>query len=173
MNYSPFFDQEPDSLPKGERFASLILQAAEECWLAVVVLSKGYLTSKWPMLELSAFVKAKKTTNPKLKLLPVFYKLSPGDLDAEKVKKAWETSWNLLVKEEKVRAEEVALWSDAVRELRGSNGVESKHGISIVEFVEAVVDDICKCVPPVMKYNTDRVQGYKRMCEVCFYRHVP
>jgi hypothetical protein len=44
----PFFDKRPSSLPKGKRFAKLILKAAQQCQMAVVVLSEDYVTSKWP-----------------------------------------------------------------------------------------------------------------------------
>lgn len=69
----PFFDQRNKSLPKGEEFPVRIFNAARKCVVAVVILSKEYVTSKWPMLELLTFVEAQKFTNPDLKLLPVFY----------------------------------------------------------------------------------------------------
>jgi hypothetical protein len=167
VNHSPFFDQDSDSLPKGERFASLIFQAAEQCWLAVIVLSKGYLTSKWPMLELSVFVKSRKTNNPRLKLFPLFYKLSPSELDA-KMMIEWVKSWTAMVEDGQVQAEEMASWSDAVKDLRAFNGVDfSMYANSEVKYRAAVVDEICKCVSPIVKHNTDHIRGYQRLCEVC------
>lgn len=168
MNQYPFFDQDSDSLPKGERFPSLILSAAEQCLLAVVVLSEGYLGSKWPMLELSTFVKSMEGGNSKLKLFPVFYKLSPSDISAERVETQWRESWMKLVQEGKVSGEEIASWGDAVRELRRFNGMEfSKYGPSEVKYRKAVVEGICNKVPPVMKHKTDDIRGYGRLCEVC------
>jgi hypothetical protein len=78
VNHHPFFDQSSYSLPKAEKFAPAIFEAAEQCRLGVVVVSEGYLTSKWPMLELSKFVESKKTSNPELRLLPLYFRLSPG-----------------------------------------------------------------------------------------------
>lgn len=167
MNHYPFFDQDPGSLPKGDQFPPKILSAAEQCLLAVVVLSEGYLSSKWPMLELSTFVKSRKGKNPDLKLFPVFYKLSPSDLSAQKVETVWKESWNKLVEEKMVSAEEIACWSDAVRELRSFNGMEfSKCGPSEVKYRKALVERICKQVPVMMKYKTESIRGYKRLCEV-------
>lgn len=54
--FNPFFDQDSDSLPKGKKFASLIIEAAKICQVAVVVFSEDYLSSKWPMIELEKFV---------------------------------------------------------------------------------------------------------------------
>ena len=56
--HSPFFDKLPSSLPKGERFAELILEAAKQCEMAVVVVSEEYFTSRWPMIELHSFAEA-------------------------------------------------------------------------------------------------------------------
>ena len=47
----PFFDRRPSCLPKGDRFPELILKAPQQCEMAVVVVSKDYFTSKWPMIE--------------------------------------------------------------------------------------------------------------------------
>ena len=67
-----FFDERDSSLPKGERFPELILRAAGQCRMAVVVVSEEYFVSKWPMIELHAFVQARLRSNPDLKILPVF-----------------------------------------------------------------------------------------------------
>ena len=81
----PFFDRRPDNLPKGEKFAELILEAARECCVAVVVLFMDYLESKWPMLELIQFTRRRRLYNHNLKflplkILPLFYKIGVDDL---------------------------------------------------------------------------------------------
>jgi hypothetical protein len=158
------------------------------------------------MLELSAFLKAKKTKNPNLKLFPLFYKLSPSDLDAKKVETEWMEKWEGLVESGAVQAEEVSLWSEAVkslldaknvemekekdlkeqlvqgeveaedfsklfgeavRELRPFNGLDfRKYGNSEVKYRAAVVEEICRCVPPMMEIDTERIRGCHRLCEV-------
>jgi hypothetical protein len=50
-----------------------------------VVVSKEYFMSKWPMIELHAFVQAiKKKFNTKLKILLLFKKLSVSEFLDEK-----------------------------------------------------------------------------------------
>lgn len=61
--HTPFFDKRPSSLPKGETFANLIFRAVEQCEMMVVVISDDYFMSKWPMMELEAFVRAVEENN--------------------------------------------------------------------------------------------------------------
>lgn len=82
-NHYPFFDQRSDSLPKGKKFAGLIIEAAKTCQVAVVVLSEDYLSSKWPMTELAEFVWARKSGNKNLNLPPLFYKASASFLQSQ------------------------------------------------------------------------------------------
>jgi len=82
----PFFDRRLESLPKGKEFPSLILKATRQCQLLVVVVSEEYFMSKWPMIELNAFVQVSKVlkSNVNVAILPFFYKLSIYDLKDEK-----------------------------------------------------------------------------------------
>ena len=53
-----FFDRRDDSLPKGEKFPPLIIEAAKKCCVAVLVESEEFFTrSKWSMIELNEFVR--------------------------------------------------------------------------------------------------------------------
>jgi hypothetical protein len=62
-----FFDRR--SLLKGEEFGQWLLTAAQECVVAVVVVSEQYFSrSKWPMLELAIIVQA--PSRPRI--LPLF-----------------------------------------------------------------------------------------------------
>lgn len=79
VNQYSFFDQNSHSLPIGARFPRLIFEAAKQCVVAVVVLSPAYLESKWPMLELIAFVESMKAGH-RINLVPLFYKLTPDDI---------------------------------------------------------------------------------------------
>ena len=47
-HHFPFFDKRSSSLPKGDRFPELILKAAQECQMAIVVISEEYFLLKWP-----------------------------------------------------------------------------------------------------------------------------
>ena len=67
-----FFDVQDASLPKGEEWIDRLTKTARNCKVAVMILTKDFLTSKWPMLELLHFIDAQKTTNCGMKLLPIF-----------------------------------------------------------------------------------------------------
>ena len=59
IQHYAFFDKRLDCLRKGEKFYPPLMKAAEECLVAILVLSDEFVTkSKWPMMELNMFVKA-------------------------------------------------------------------------------------------------------------------
>ncbi|KAG0590866.1 hypothetical protein KC19_1G132100 [Ceratodon purpureus] len=160
MNQRPFFDEDSDCLRKAEKFAGEILEAAGQCRVGVVVVSEAYLTSKWPMLELSRFVECG------VKVFPLFFKLSPSDLKGNEVEAKWKQSWRELVERGEVKEDVMEMWSEAVKELRSSNGLEyGKFAKSEYKYRCAVVEEICKIVPPVLEWSTDEIQGYERVCE--------
>ncbi|KAG0625969.1 hypothetical protein M758_2G092400 [Ceratodon purpureus] len=165
VNQRAFFDQDSNCLAKAEKFAREIIDAAGRCRVGVVVVSKGYLTSKWPMLELSRFVECG------VKLFPLFFKLSPSDLKGNEVETKWKQSWRQLVERGEVKEEVLESWSKAVKELRSSNGLEyGKFANSEYKYRCAVVEEICKLWPPRVKCSTDvpqdEIQGYERLCKV-------
>ena len=89
----PFFDKCPSSIPKDERFPQLILKAAQHCKMAVVVVSEEYFTSKWPMIELNTFLQEKLESNPKLKILPLFFGMSVSEFHNISRKTQWFSEW--------------------------------------------------------------------------------
>jgi hypothetical protein len=91
--FSTFFDQSEQGLPKGKDFAPLIKEAAQLCEVAVVVLSEEFLSSKWPMIELAEFHGAQQAGNQRLNMLPLFYKLSVGDLCNRSIRDRWMPKW--------------------------------------------------------------------------------
>ena len=170
-NHFAFFDQRSDSLPKGEEFAALIIDAAKRCQVAVVVLSEEYLSSKWPMLELVEFIRARKSGNTSLKLLPLFYKASVVDLSNESIEKKWRPRWMERVgTDPRVVLEE---WVAAVRELRRVNGlVFDKFGNSEVSYSEGIVKEIFMLSPPDLLYDTSKIFGCDRITQVSYNKDV-
>ncbi|KAG0586262.1 hypothetical protein KC19_2G076800 [Ceratodon purpureus] len=162
VNQRAFFDQDPDSLVKGEKFEDQIIEAARRCKVGVVVVSKGYLTTLWPMLELNWFVEYG------VKLFPLFFKLSPSDLDESEVDKRWKPSWRKLVEKGEVKEEVLESWSKAVKELQSSNGLDfGKFATSEYKYRCAVVEEIDRLWPRKMKYAIDvEIQGYERLCKM-------
>jgi len=100
----PFFDRQLGSLLKGKEFPSLILKAAQQCQLLITMVSKEYFMSKWPMIELNAFVQATKVmkSNMSVAILPLFYELSMSDLKDEKRQKRWFEKWISLAKDDPI-----------------------------------------------------------------------
>ncbi|KAG0586256.1 hypothetical protein KC19_2G076200 [Ceratodon purpureus] len=165
VNQRAFFDQDSNCLAKAEKFAREIIDAAGRCRVGVVVVSEGYLTSKWPMLELSRFVECG------VKVFPLFFKLSPSDLKGNEVETKWKLSWRQLVERGEVKEEVLESWSKAVKELRSWNGLEyGKFANSEYKYRCAVVEEICKLWPPRVKCSTDvpkdEIQGYERLCKM-------
>ncbi|KAG0605641.1 hypothetical protein M758_9G076000 [Ceratodon purpureus] len=119
----PFFDIRESSLPKGERFPEHIFEAAQQCNLAVVVVSEEYFTSKWPMIELVEFVRAKSGRNPNLKILPLFMGLSHSEFSDQTRQEGWFRKWAELAEEDRSRIN-VAEWKEALKEVKAFNGMQ-------------------------------------------------
>jgi len=131
---SAFFDRRPESLPKGEVFAPHIFQAADQCDLAVVVVSEDYFSrGKWPMLELCAFVKSSK---PKV-ILPLFFGLSFRDFSNPERRKLWFETWQAWAEADaRIRVED---WKMALKELDRRNGLHYVEVLGEVDFRKDVV----------------------------------
>ena len=173
----PFFDQRSHSLPKGKDFAPLILEAAKQCHVAVIVLSEKYLTSKWPMIELGEFYEAKRGANPRLNVLPLFFKISIQDLDDSSIDMHWMPKWKEYASVDK--RIDVKKWREAVKSLPKVNGFifeqpQATHkeitGVfyrSEVEYRSAITQAILELSPPDLLYGTcETVVGYDRLCKV-------
>lgn len=88
VGQTPFFDKR--SLSKGEEFAQQIITAAQECEVAIVVISEEYFSrSKWPMLELAAITQAPS----KPRILPLFLGLSCKEFKKSKRRERWFRIW--------------------------------------------------------------------------------
>jgi hypothetical protein len=83
-----FFDKDAGSLPYGVNFPERILDAPRNCEVAVNVISESYFKRKWPMIELAEFVSSQ-SQFPKLKILPLFYKLTVEELKRPERQKEW------------------------------------------------------------------------------------
>jgi len=167
----PFFDKCSSSLPLGEEFPDRIFKAAKECVVAVVILTKEYVTSKWPMLELLAFVEAQKL-NPRLKLLPVFF----DDLPTSKlddhivVDESWVAAWkNMPSGAHREITISVELCKEALRKLRKINGLVLTQNMSFESLRHGIVKAAHKFVPSGSDLDTENIQGCLRLCEVRNY----
>lgn len=169
VNHFAFFDQNCDSIPKGESFPPIILKAAKQCLVAVVVLSKEFLTSKWPMLELCEFVKAQRLDNPRLRLLPLFFEVSSADISKEAVENQWAKEWTKILPPTELQLQaSLHEWSDSLRVVRGTNGLDFRQFEgSLDAYREAIVWEICTMLPPPELFDTSEIVGSQRLCKVC------
>lgn len=71
-NVAAFFD---DDMPVGTSAGNEMVTRAEEADQAVVVLSRSFLTKKWPMKELNIFIEKQ------VKIYPLYYQITPDELD--------------------------------------------------------------------------------------------
>ncbi|KAG0558565.1 hypothetical protein KC19_10G038200 [Ceratodon purpureus] len=163
----PFFDIRESSLPKAERFPEHIFEAAQHCNLAVVVVSEEYFTSKWPMIELVEFVRAKKSgRNPNLKILPVFMGLSVSEFSDQTRQEGWFRKWAGWAEEDRSRIN-VAEYKEALKVLKAFNGMQFHQDLStLASYQKNVVRMICKLVSPDVKWYDAHVQGGSNICEV-------
>jgi len=163
-----FFDKDSGSLPHGENFAYHILHAAQNCEVAVIVISESYFKRKWPMIELVTFIYCQ-SQFPNLKILPLFYKLSVEEFKRPERQKEWFEEWEKF-KDSRIDDETLKAWKDALRSLYPLNGIQMIPGEGEVSYRKRIVRAICDIVPPVMEYDVSDVEGKERICT--FFREV-
>jgi hypothetical protein len=164
----PFFDKRPSSLPKGEKFPGLIIQAAQQCEMAVVVVSEEYFMSKWPVVELNAFVQARRLNpNKKLQILPLFYGLSVSEFREKERREKWYVQWESFAEDDAQGRIKVDEWKDALSELGSFNGTPYNRELKdIVAYENTIVSSICHSIQPDIKWDDSHVQGKSNICEV-------
>lgn len=154
-NYSPFFDVK--SLDPGERFHEPILQAAAGCKLGVVVLSHGFMSSKWPMTELDTMVSAS------VPIFPVFLRLSPDDLKSPDNLSRWRKAWEARSTNTQ---DLISHWEALVKDhVSGVIGPVYRGG-SELAFIQEIVRGICTRLPPQFSYDVSKIHGSQRLIMV-------
>ncbi|KAG0627855.1 hypothetical protein M758_2G233100 [Ceratodon purpureus] len=164
----PFFDKRRESLPIGEDFPRHIFYAIRQCDVGVVILSDEFITSKWPMMELVAMhervLDEVEKGKSKFKVIPVFFKTLPKDLNDRAKCSEWLSCWQELGKKNRKRVE-VGEWEAALKYLRKLNGVVYE-GFGEVKFMKEIVNEICKVVPAEIKMEDSHIQGRSRICNI-------
>lgn len=162
IGYVPFFDIRHHSLPKCERFLPRLLDAAQKCQLAVVVLSEEYVCSPWPMRELSIFVERSKQHGSELKILPLFFELSLKDLVHKENLSKWRTRWEDLADE----GVDVEKFGEALKELSSWDGLEFKgKNLGEADYLKDIISSICQSVLPLLTSYTSDIVGKNRLCK--------
>jgi hypothetical protein len=160
----PFFDKRPSSLPKGVRFTNLIKSAVAQCEMMVVVVSKEYFSSKWPMIELNGFMQATKK-DPNLKILPLFFGLNVEEFSDDCTQKIWFKKWETMAKaDDRIKLGE---WKESLKLLGAFNGsVYVRHSKEFFAYRKEIVSNICKSIPSDIQYDESHVQGRSKLCQV-------
>jgi len=91
-NITFFFDK--DHIGYGEIISKRILRELARFDVGVVVVTEAFFKAKWPMTELIAFVEAQMNDpTDRIRLLPLFYELTPEHLKDHLTRKTWEPYW--------------------------------------------------------------------------------
>ena len=161
----PFYDKRPSSLPMGESFPDLIKAAVAQCEMMVVVVSRKYFTSKWPMIELNGFVQSTKGKDISKRILPLFYGLRVDEFSNGKLQEKWFTAWETMAKvDDRIKVGE---WKESLKWLASSNGLEyNRRSKEVVDYRKEIVSSICKAIPADIKYDEYHVQGRSKLCQV-------
>lgn len=164
----PFFDMEHHSLPIGKEFPPIIIQAAKECKVAVIILTKEFLKSKWPMLELLTFVDAQKELNREMHLFPVLF----DGLKIEDLREhLWRKKWKGIIKLDSERNHPNRLTlekcAEALQKLPKVNMLNIKnYNRSNYRLCKAIVKDALRLLPQDSDSDIKDIQGAGRLCEV-------
>lgn len=165
LQYFSFCDIRPDSLPKGEEFPPLIIKAAGQCRLAILVLSREYfMRSKWPMVELTEFVRAQRSINPDLRIVPLYFKISINEFKDARTRATWKKRWQSW-KNDDSRID-VMEWVRATKVLDPINGIVYDEAQGEVTYRSKVVKAICKLTPPDLEWDDSYIQAKPRLYEV-------
>ncbi|KAG0567550.1 hypothetical protein KC19_7G142400 [Ceratodon purpureus] len=155
----PFLDIRPRCLPKGERFPQHIFEAAQQCSLAVVVVSEEYFSSKWPMIELVEFVRAQKSgLNPNLKILPLFKALLVSEFSDQTRQEGWFRKWAEWAEEDPFMRINVAEYKEALKEVKAFNGMQFHQDMRELASYQKMCEQI-STIQPSGRHKV-RVIGY-------------
>ena len=116
--------------------------------MGIVVVTEAFFKGKWPMTELIAFVEAQ-TNDPtrKLRVFPLFYKLTPDDIKEHLRKETWEPDWEEMSKGN--HPLEVKKCRQAVNWLCSPRGIvycynKRDHGSKYIEEICQGLDEILR-----------------------------
>ncbi|KAG0562446.1 hypothetical protein KC19_9G147000 [Ceratodon purpureus] len=163
--YSPFFDRDRYSLPVTENTTDNIRAAIRQCEVGVVVLSEDFFSlTVWPMLEMAYMVECK------TRIMPVFYGISPADLDDVDKRNRWLSEWEKWadkhVKEnpEKENLVRIPEWREALNSLGPTQGLVYDATKGQVKLRVEIVKEIISWVSQFPDYSD--VPGVARLCQI-------
>jgi hypothetical protein len=186
--YFLFFDKDRRSLPPGEDVRHTLFAAARQCRVLIVILSESFFTySEWPMLELSAFVEAKKEKSD-VSILPVYLgltreKFAKGEdkLSKDKINRDdWYSIWAKW-KEDETKGQDKSMesgkpaidigkWKEALELLDAISGKYTSCEYTQISGFQGLLDEtlreVCGRIAPRIAFSDSAVQGKERLCNV-------
>ncbi|XP_020213586.1 TMV resistance protein N [Cajanus cajan] len=145
-------------LERGKVISVELMKAIEESMFALIILSPNYASSTWCLDELQKIVECKK------EVFPVFYGVDPSDVRHQRGSFAEAFREH----EEKFREDrkKVGKWRDALREVAGYSGWDSKNQHEAA-LIETIVGHLQQKLIPRLPCCTDNLVGIdSRMEEV-------
>ncbi|KAL1205614.1 Disease resistance protein Roq1 [Cardamine amara subsp. amara] len=124
------------ALQRGSLIWDGLVKAIDQSRFAIVVISKGYATSRWCLEELSLM--AHLAEKKRLELIPIFYEIDPSDL------KRRSGCFNDALEKHELRydLETVGRWRMALAQVGNISGWDSKSRNEESELVQEVVRDL-------------------------------
>ncbi|KAG0621966.1 hypothetical protein M758_3G062300 [Ceratodon purpureus] len=124
-----------------EELARRVEAAAEECELAIVVVSEEYFTrSEWSMVELAALVE-----KHGCKILLLFFGLSCEEFRDSQRRGRWFQVWDSW-RDQSDGGVCMDVWKDALRILDGRDGVEYVKALGEAHYRKEIVTYLCRRV---------------------------
>jgi hypothetical protein len=124
-------------------FPDHLVQKIENTDLGIVIVSEEFFQKKWPMIELMRFMELYMVPKPpKLRVLPVFYKLAPEAVRKHVEDEDWKKCWMEMSTERHPIDWEKC--TKVVKTLCGMNGVQYIYGDRSHE--DKFIGDIKKAV---------------------------
>ncbi|XP_039165453.1 disease resistance protein RPV1-like [Eucalyptus grandis] len=105
----------------GEEIGTEIFQAINDSKICIPIFSKGYASSSWCLRELQYMMERRKTNE--LEVMPIFYDVEPSDVKLES--RVYRDA--LTLHEKKHGAEIVQRWAEALKEVTGIKGWDTKN----------------------------------------------
>ncbi|XP_030443602.2 disease resistance protein L6-like isoform X2 [Syzygium oleosum] len=140
-----FIDDE--ELRFGERISDNLPQAIDDSKLYIPIFSRNYALSHWCLDELAKMVEnaSKSKEDGKKVILPIFYDVEPNDVKL-KTELYSEVISNLEKQmkgqKNKFSSKDIKMWQQALQEVGGIKGWESKKYSGDGELIQEVVDEV-------------------------------
>nr|VDD11658.1 unnamed protein product [Brassica oleracea] len=132
-----FTFKDDKKLEIGDRISEELRRAIQGSDFVVVVLSEKYATSRWCLMELQLIMELQR--EGRLSVFPVFYKVEPSSVRHQL------RSFDLeRYQRDPVMAKNIPMWREALNQIAGLSGMESRRCVDEATMVEKIARDISR-----------------------------